>query len=524
MSRWLDKDADDLIGTRADREALFDYLVAATERRQAISPAKNRLFGIDVAHDMGRFRQALLDAATPADLWYALARISNTRHDRHLSLRPVDGGLPLPPDTGARMVFNYADLDDNPAPRVGVELATDFSTGLPFVFLAGFATGVALPDGMAIGDELLAINGMEVGAYVARVEPYAWYSTPTFFWYHLPDDLVRHLGHLPDTFYAPTLSLSFLGQDGHTQDVTLEYRAPAAWNWPPLDKDPYTHWQQAQRCASYTLYRDNPAGLIALVWHGFGTTLVRDVDQIMDYCQAERLLDCGMIFDATRCRGGDFGGYLLQRLSDKPVRINWGDLRLSDITEALIATIIAEDKAALATGTLSPDETAATAWRKDWLENDVRHALAAGAGNTAAVPFKCAHQPKTGDGVMQPAAVHFSGPMVCLTMPFAGSHIDQLVAQISDNAMAFHIGMPLGGFSKTWIHEETLRFPRTGQPIARFMWSCGNAIRPNGEVLESNPAMPDRLHPVSRSNHFAHHAELVALARAHLSAPAQTTR
>lgn len=51
-------------------------------------------------------------------------------------------------------------------------------------------------------------------------------------------------------------------------------------------------------------------------------------------------------------------------------------------------------------------------------------------------------------------------------MPFGGSHIDQVAAQIADNRMCgAHIGMQLGGFSKTWDGTEILRLP-SGQAIA----------------------------------------------------------
>jgi len=105
--------------------------------------------------------------------------------------------------------------------------------------------------------------------------------------------------------------------------------------------------------------------------------------------------------------------------------------------------------------------------------------------------------------------VHFSGPIVCLTMPFGGSHIDQVVAQLADNGLCYQIGMPLGGFSKTYVYDEVLRLPGSGIPLARFMWSCGNTVRPNGEVLEGNPAIPHESIPQTRDNFRHHHRQLV---------------
>jgi hypothetical protein len=127
--------------------------------------------------------------------------------------------------------------------------------------------------------------------------------------------------------------------------------------------------------------------------------------------------------------------------------------------------VLEEDRQAIAEGRFGPVETAATHWRRAWLEGPVRSALARGDAVTDPVPFKCAHQPHTGNGVLEPAPVHFSGAIVCLTMPFGGSHIDQVVAQMSDNGMCHHIGMPLGGYSKTYVHEETLRLATSGRGL-----------------------------------------------------------
>ena len=509
-TRWYDTDSADLIGTSAERAALFEHLVAATLRRQAISPAKNALFAIDVIRDMNRHRAALLDATTPEQFWYALNLLSNTRHDRHLRVQPLADGLPVPDALIDRQIRNYAALGDCRAPRANVELATDFSGDQPFLFLAAIGEGAKLPEGVAIGARLAAVNGVAIADYITAIEPYHCYSTPTFFWYHLPHHVVRQGSELPA--HEAQLALTFATPSGPLEAV-LDYGDPISF--PPATRR-YDGWTLMAEWDSCRLYRAATADVIALEWLGFGTSLCDDVDALMAFCGDRALLAHGVIFDASICRGGDYGGHLLRVLAKQRFRINLGDLRRSDAIAGIVDEVLAEDAEAIAVGRLNAGQLAAVDWRRHWLLDAVLPSLEEG-GSTPPVPFKCAHQPMDGDGWLEPAPVHFTGPMVMLTMPFGGSHIDQVAAQIADNRMCVaHIGMPLGGFSKTWVGTEILRLP-SGQPIVGFEWSCGNTIRPNGEVLESNPAIPDRPYPVTRENFRHHHADMLNQALAILA-------
>ena len=64
--------------------------------------------------------------------------------------------------------------------------------------------------------------------------------------------------------------------------------------------------------------------------------------------------------------------------------------------------------------------------------------------------------------------------------------------------------------------EETLRFPTTGKPLMSYMWSIGHTIRPNGQVLEGNPAEIDDYVPVTRENFELYYDELLSRAYRHL--------
>jgi hypothetical protein len=76
--------------------------------------------------------------------------------------------------------------------------------------------------------------------------------------------------------------------------------------------------------------------------------------------------------------------------------------------------------------------------------------------------------------------------------------------------------MPGGGYSNTWEGEETLLLPGSEKPLARFMWSIGQTIRPNGEVLEGNPALVDEWIPLTRDNYLEYYPILVRRALARL--------
>jgi hypothetical protein len=139
-------------------------------------------------------------------------------------------------------------------------------------------------------------------------------------------------------------------------------------------------------------------------------------------------------------------------------------------------------------------------WLMAWLEEDVMGALARGDAYTNAVPFKLAHAPRESDGLLRPAEVHFGGPIGIISGPQGGSHLDQFVSIIVDNGLGPVVGMPPGGYSNTWEWEEILELPGTDRPLVGFMYSIGHSIRPNGGILEGNPAAVDEWIPLTAEN------------------------
>jgi len=151
-------------------------------------------------------------------------------------------------------------------------------------------------------------------------------------------------------------------------------------------------------------------------------------------------------------------------------------------------------------------------WLMEWLENDVLQGINDDQDYSNNVPFKLAHAPKYSDGILNPAEVHFRGKFICFFGPHGGSHLDQFASIIIDNKLGYTLGMPCGGYSNTWEWEETLIFPLSKKPVARFMWSIGHTIRPNGEILEGNPAQIDEYIPLTKDNYINYYKILLGKA------------
>ena len=94
--------------------------------------------------------------------------------------------------------------------------------------------------------------------------------------------------------------------------------------------------------------------------------------------------------------------------------------------------------------------------------------------------------------------------------------IGQFNAIVVDNGLGFVVGMTAGGYSNTWEWEEILTFPGTDQPVVGFMWDIGHTIRPNGEVLEGNPAAVDEWVPLTADNTLEYYDILYERVLGHL--------
>jgi hypothetical protein len=87
-----------------------------------------------------------------------------------------------------------------------------------------------------------------------------------------------------------------------------------------------------------------------------------------------------------------------------------------------------------------------------------------------------------------------------------------------DNRLGPVVGMTAGGYSNTWEWEETLTLPGSDRPVIGWMYDIGHTIRPNGEVLEGNPAAVDLHIPLTAEGYADYYARLLEAALDRLAA------
>ena len=521
------------VGTPELRESLFDSILAMTARREAFSAPKEESLGFEPLEAMEVLRDDVVEADSEEALFYALTRLSNARRDRHLSVALVDLGIRPQLADG----LEAWGAPDPPDPwEAPVRFLPDYGSGEGGYFVADVAQGDATPGLLEPGDRILSLNGLPADELEVELGPFIRHSTIPGLRWKLAETLSRRTGALPPSFLQESLVVEARKEDGTRVTETFSYEDPTRLTWAGSPDPDYPGFQQAWSSATYDLFlpRDD-ARLLILQWHRFeGSSLVEDVDRLVAFARDRGLLDHAVLFDATRSGGGSLGAYAVQRLQPRPFKTTFGTLRLSDVIEPFIQmkreelAREASDPARRTggTGRRSEDPDAGLegaretvddgSWLLDWLENDVFQALDRRDSVTAPVPFKLAHASKESDGILQPAPVHFRGPLVVLSGPHGGSHLDQFMSIVKDNGLGHILGMPAGGYSNTWEWEEVLFFPGTNRPVAGFMWSIGHTIRPNGEVLEGNPARVDEWIPLTAENVGSYHRILLDRALAHL--------
>ena len=481
------------VSTAEDRAALFDYIYQKTLEREAFSPVKEKVLGVNVKAAMQACRAEVVNAKTDQELYFALQKLSAARKDRHLRVRQVEDGLRL------------SSLDSKTAP---IQFLPDY--GNPdnyFLFVsnlteqtASFVTG---KQQISLGDKLLAVNGMPFPEYFERAEPYLRYSSKNNLWRRMAHELPNlDNDYLPASFYKEKLELQLEDKAGNRYFVSLPYLEEEDLEWKHDHARNYPDFELAFKKQSFHLYlpKDPSKKVLLLWWYGFRENLIEDMDYLVEYAGEKNLLDWDIIIDATGSRGGSRGAYVLQKLVSKPFKTTFGNLKLSDITLDFVHEMNERYVERNINDNGVPESVIDGAWVIDWLNNDVVQGLASGQEYSNNVPFKNAHLPKYSDGYLRPAEKHFTGRLVCLFGPWGGSHLDQFSAMVHDNDLGHSIGMPSGGYSNTWEWEETLRFPISGKPVMEFMWSIGHTIRPDGEILEGNPAQVDEYFPLTRDN------------------------
>lgn len=486
--------ASSRVGDESMRAALFESILARTEAREAFSPVKNETLGLDPLEAMRALRDRVVAADGEEDLYYALAALSASRRDRHLDVILVPGGLELPDSAGVEVSGG-----DAPEPRqAGVRVFPDYGSGELVYFVGEVAEGV---DGPPVGSRVLEVNGMPVQAWHDAAAVYVSHSTEAGLRWKLAEAMTVSSAIFPPALRPAELTLVVAGGDGSGTAYRLAWHEPADLVWSGLSEPRYPGTRNVLSTPTYDfLVPAAPAGHVVVVWYGFRETMVPDVDRLVEYAAANNLLDHTLVMDVTRSRGGSLGPYAMQRLQPRPFRTTFGNLRLSDVIQPFIDEKRAEaaEEGAMDSGV--PEVIDDGTWLLDWLETDVAPALARGDAYSNSVPFKSAHAPRDSDGILEPAPVHFRGPIAIISGPSGGSHLDQFVSIISDNGLGPVVGMPPGGYSNTWEWEETLTLEPGGQPLVGFMWNIGHTLRPNGEILEGNPVEVDEWIPLTADN------------------------
>ena len=475
--------------TAADREALYEDIVAKIMAREAFSEIKNKAYGVSYPEAFEAHRQNFIDADTDEELFYAIVKLSNARNDRHLSVDQVEGGLQLPsrPDLIAPVTFLY-----------------DFDAEQSAFFVSGLAEDlgdVENGEKLKIGDRLVSINGVPIKEYIEQIRPFHRGSTEANFMMRLAMLLNQKNDFLPSRFYGDRFVATLKPQRGRKFKISAPYKSRDDVSIKSAWVQEYPGFEKALSFTSFDFYRRTDDKKIVLFdWYGFRSDIVDSMDAVMDYAREEGLLDHDVIWDGTQSRGGGRGAYAIQRLQPKPFKTTFGNVRNSDVIPLFIDRRVKtyNERRAQSDGAVETVDDGS--WLIDWLTGDVTKGLEAGQRYSNDVPFKSAHLPEYSDGVLDPAPVHFTGRMVCWLGPRGGSHLDQFSAMVRDNDLCEMLGMPTGGYSNTWEWEENLTWPGSDEPVTSFMWSIGHTVRPNGEVLEGNPAAVDEFIPLTAQN------------------------
>ena len=507
---------DPAISTAADRKALFEAIIAKTMAREAFSEIKNKRLGSDIERDMRSFEAEVVGAKTQEELYFALIKMSNARRDRHLWVHLTDGGLEVDRYYTAGRAMTQEKRKR--APEIDVRFSVDFGRqNKPFLFVGDFAIRTTSKYGVAVGDRVISVNGRPFEQYVALVRPYYNYSTENGFWFMLAYRLSKMHSAVPRHFYQRHLELELERRSGETYTVSLPYRNPATIAWRGMGKRTFPGFKLIEKRKTFDLYRHRDRNVLLLVWHAFWDALVKDMNWLTTKARKKDWLEHDLIWDGTRSIGGSLGAFALQRLTPKPFKVTFGNVRISDVIPKFIDYKRNQFQRRRSRGHTVSETLDNGRWLMDWLNEDVTEAIQTGKAYSNQVPFKLAHLPKHSDGMLQPAPIHFRGKLVCLTSPYSGSHLDQFVAMVADNDLGPIIGMPSGGFSNTWEWSEVLHFPISGKPVAEFMWTIGHTIRPNGELLEGNPPAVDIYVPTTRDNYLAYYPDLLDRALAQLN-------
>lgn len=471
-------------------ETVFTYLTQSIRAREAFSPIKNARLNINLEASFVAEKQHMVQAKNRVELFYSIVRLSNLRKDHHLKVQPSFT------DEDLRIADPHGYYNDRLAP---VKFQADYETETFFV--GDVAANYPTPDGAVNpepGDALVQVNGMDIKNYFTSVEPYINYSSRPDLLKSFTRTLGKRIIQIPHVFYRDSLHLVLQKASGKRYPLTMPYVDKNDVKWE--DAEPYAGYTPVMKLQNFkVLMPQARQDHLLIQWLDFESDLFTDVDSLMNYAARHGLLNKNIILDFTQNGGGSKGIYALRRLTPKPFRSMYGDLRISDITEAFMLQALDRVKyEAEREKSVAPEYNPGSylpAWFSEVVQKDIENKKE----YTKPVPFKLQFQAHNADERIRPAPQHFTGKLIAFIGPNGGSHVDQIAATIVDNKLGHAIGMPCGGYSNSWEWKETIK-DNADEPVCTFMWSIGHSFRANGEILEGNPARPHDFVPFTRSN------------------------
>jgi|GEM_PF-249020 len=480
-----------------ERTAFFDDFVVKTWNRTAWSPVKWETWGTTFERELEvrGLRWEFANADSRIELLRAIHKLNYARRDHHLLLQLTASEI----DNRFAPVKFYPDLSDE---------------GDPFFFVTNLTSEI-VEAGVDRGDRLIAVNGIPTNEYLWMLVPYMRGSTRRHMYLK---EAPLYLSARNDLFgpelYQDSDSVSYLLEyqnSGEWYEVTLAFdfdtaeeiewlHAPAVLGNRAANAERYRNFYERfgfelvfDNELDAALYLNRNIRVALVEWYDLEDT-EQSVADLLAAAERENALDYDVIVDGTHGSGGTGSEFVVRALADVPLKNTFGNVRVDDLRFAL------RNK-----GNHGPDVEA-------WIDDAIAQELS----YTTNEPFKLRNFPRGSEGMMEPGEQHFAGNKVMLFFPWGGSNLDQFASMVTDNPqLGIHtIGMTMGGYSNTWEWADTLDVPSIG-PV-QFEWNIGHTVRPNGEVLEGNPARAEEWVPFTRDNFDSYFEILLTRALEHL--------
>lgn len=497
------------IGTIDDRQKLFDGLLEETLAVESITREKNVKYQQDILANLKSMESEFLSANTDEELFFAIVKFRCMTRDPHLEISPVKGGLKL---------------HRQPSLRAPLQFSTDFSTPeRPFMFLSNYTENIRelsdTEEYPGLGDKVIKVNEIAVNEYVERAKAYLRYATSEHLWMRLSTTLgLRDELYLPSWMYEDQFTVTLQGEKDREYDLSVPYLRFSHMKWVSDRETLYPDFSRKLGTPSFNAYlpRDRGKKVLVLDWKGFGNSLVRDLDELMDLAESEDLLDHDLIIDMTRSKGGSQGDELVRIISSRPYVTTFGNIKLSERSIDFVRSELEpECHRILSVKDAGEKERTQAEWLLSWIVDDIYPRFEKGEEYSSQAPFKCMAAPYDSGGIVFPYDRHFRGRVACLFSPWSGSHVDQFAAIVADNDLATSIGMPTAGYSNTWEKEDVLFFEDSKNPIVLYTWSLGDTFCPEGKLIAGNPKPVDVFIPQTRENYKNYRNVLVERAIDH---------